>query len=303
MADRLVGKLNERYLNTCILIIRILPEAGLGVNEVISQTSIKDRTHIIDAIKVLEKAKFLTKHKAPIGKLRNLKLTDLGADVKSYLDNIEKYAHSYTNLIEKFDEIDAAIDIKLTKKFIEYDKGVEVREGEINFDEYLRRGGRKRWWAGLLYLRQVSYRDAIFSSLYRFMTLVNKAGSNEVSKLIIQKVILEGLSKQLSLFVSKNISDDSYKNLYGRVFEHIEKLFEYDLKSCSFVTKDFNSYIDSLIRLGDFSGSVMKAEIEPLKKKIENLRKEMSMKPAVDNRLLIKANQNLLSFYEEKFGT
>jgi hypothetical protein len=47
----------------------------------------------------------------------------------------------------------------------------------------------------------------------------------------------------------------------------------------------------------------MKAEIEPLKKKIENLRKEMSMKPAVDNRLLIKANQNLLSFYEEKFGT
>jgi hypothetical protein len=306
MRDRLVSKLSERYLNTCILIIRILPEAGLGVNEVISQTSIKDRTHIIDAIRVLEKAKFLTKDKAPHGKLRNLKLTELGNRVKTFLDNVEIYINSYKNLRRKMDEIEQDMDIELGNEFAGYEDGYKVlKGGRARLGQLLVRKGWKkeetqRWFNGLTYLLGVSKTDGVFASLYRLMAL-NKLEANEISKAIIQKVILEGLSKQLQLFVSESISHNSYENLYSGIYAHIEELFGYDLISCGFISKDFKSYIRSLIGIGDSSGSIMRSMVDPLKKKIENLNREMSTKPDVDNRLLIKANENLLSFYEEKF--
>lgn len=309
MMDRLVSKLSERYLNTCILIIRILPEAGLGVNEVISQTSIKDRTHIIDAIRVLEKAKFLTKDKAPHGKLRNLKLTELGSGVKTFLDNVEIYIDSYKNLRKKMDEIYQDMDIELGNEFAGYEDGYKVlkggraRLGQLLVSKGWKKEEAQRWFNGLTYLLGVSKTDGVFASLYRLMALVNKLEANQISKAIIQKVILEGLSKQLQLFVSESISHNSYENLYSGIYAHIEKLFGYDLISCGFISKDFISYIRSLIGIGDSSGSVTRSMVDPLKKKIENLRKEMTMKPDVDNRLLIKADENLLSFYEEKFGT
>lgn len=307
MDHRLVSKLNERYLNTCILIIRALPETGLGVNELISQTSIKDRTHVIDALRVLEKAKFLTKDKAPLGKLRKLKLTELGIGLKTYLDNVEIYIDSYKNLRKKMDEIEQDLDIELGDEFAGYEDGYKVlKGGRARLGQLLIRKGWKReeaqrWFNGLGFLLGVSKTDGIFASLYRLMALVNKLETNEISKAIIQKVILEGLSKQLQLFVSKDISEKSYENLYSGIYAHIEKLFEYDLISCGLISRDFNSYIRSLIGIGDSSGSITRSMVEPLKNKIENLNREMSMKPDVDNTFLIKSNQNLLSLYEERF--
>jgi hypothetical protein len=245
----------------------------------------------------------LTKDKAPPGKLRNLKLTELGSGVKTFLDNVEIYIDSYKNLRKKMDEIEQDMDIELGNEFAGYKvlKGGRARLGQLLVRKGWKKEEAQRWFRGLTYLLGVSKTDGVFASLYRLMAL-NKLEANEISKAIIQKVILEGLSKQLQLFVSESISHNSYENLYSGIYAHIEKLFGYDLISCGFISKEFNSYIHSLIGVGDSSGSIMRSMVDPLKKKTENLNREMSTKPDVDNRLLIKANENLLSFYEKFRG-
>ena len=57
----------NRLVYTCITILRLLPGTGLNVGKVIEQTS-SDRSHVIEAIEYLKKAKMVTKEEDPTHK-------------------------------------------------------------------------------------------------------------------------------------------------------------------------------------------------------------------------------------------
>jgi hypothetical protein len=95
--------MHDRLVTTCTDILKILPPAGLGVNKIIKQTSkgpkhSPDRTHVIEAIKTLEKAKIASHERWSPGKPKVIKLTALGNEIKELMNELNLFRQSYKKL-------------------------------------------------------------------------------------------------------------------------------------------------------------------------------------------------------------
>jgi hypothetical protein len=85
--------MNDRLVSTSVRILRSLPESGLHTNAIIKHTS-PDRTHVIAAIRLLERGRLIhvqDEKNWKIGQKKTVIPTGLGFEIKTLMDDLDRY--------------------------------------------------------------------------------------------------------------------------------------------------------------------------------------------------------------------
>jgi hypothetical protein len=93
--------MNDRLVNTSIQILSLLPRSGLHINEIIRQTS-PDRSHVIKAKEYLKKGRLIqeTEKNWKVGQKKSLILTGLGFEIKTLMDDLDRYDNAYSRFTQ-----------------------------------------------------------------------------------------------------------------------------------------------------------------------------------------------------------
>ena len=96
--------IKDRLVQTCIKILRLISEKNLSINKIIKQTS-SDRTHVLDAIQTLERAKLVKQLKSETHKeMRFLVLNQIGRDLVNFMNSIDGFRKSFQSLTKTIHE-------------------------------------------------------------------------------------------------------------------------------------------------------------------------------------------------------
>ena len=96
--------IKDRLVKTCIHILRLISDKNLNINKIIKQTS-SDRTHVIKAIKTLERAKLVKRRKSDSHKqVEFLALAQMGSDLVNFMNSIDEFRRSFQSLTKTIDE-------------------------------------------------------------------------------------------------------------------------------------------------------------------------------------------------------
>ena len=165
--------MNDRLVTTCISILSTLSSAGTGVNKIIQKTS-SDRTHVIEAIKTLEKGKLVSHERWSPGTVKLIKPTTLGIEIKDLLDSLKLYRESF----KKFQD----------KNRLKESDGTNVVEREIF----------QKWQDGLRYIDSICKKNIFLALAHRYSLIYYKHELNQIGNTILIKIISNEFSYQLS---------------------------------------------------------------------------------------------------------
>jgi hypothetical protein len=184
---------------------------GLSVNEIFRQTSSKDKPLVINSIKYLEKANLLKGDETADHKQKRIEiLTELGYTFAELIHSLDKYNDSYEKLKGV---IKRTFDLSPDKEksvLVNILRSRGWKAGESN--KY-----KKYYEAADILLYQLSPHENIDTLLIRYVSLLADPNvmSNENTKVILNKIIMDLVYKQLSVIqkdLMENINSNSTTN-------------------------------------------------------------------------------------------
>ena len=228
--------MSNRLVYTCITILRSLPSSGLNVGKVIEQTS-SDRSHVIEAIEYLKKAKMVTKEEDPTHKQRLfVKPTSLALELRKVMNGIQEYNKTYPVLDH---ELKKRIQTSFAKnKQVPGDVEILTHDKEIlriilkergHIPEKIEDSLENVYETnpGIRKLLNQSPRFVINLLAFRYDTLL-KFEPNQPAKLIIQNTLIDSITEVLKKIrvTHANITDEVINLLIG-----ISQLGGFDFES------------------------------------------------------------------------
>jgi DNA-binding transcriptional regulator GbsR (MarR family) len=217
--------IKDRLVKTCIHILRLISDKNLNINKIIKQTS-SDRTHVIEAIKTLERAKLVKRRKSESHKeMEFLVLAQMGSDLVNFMNSIDGFRKSFQSLTKTIDEyfnLDEHYVImrEVHRMLPEEEKtGITQKPSEElrASEKSLRNKLRARNWTddeiGSHYysageadkFHLGSARAFIMGLFNKYLSLSLRYGSSEISRAILIRKIIDSLNQHLA---------DVYKHLH-----------------------------------------------------------------------------------------
>jgi predicted transcriptional regulator len=184
-------KMDDRFFDHCILIMKNLSdvgEVGIGVNDIIAQTS-SDRSYVIDLIKVLAKCGLVSKENADPGKVKPVKLTELGLELKEMAENIHEYTVALKELRHKRD-----------KHVPKLDTNTQERKKVLENSQ-----------KGKEFVESICTRNMVLALMQRYFSIHYKYQINKVADTILIKIISNVFTDSLSN--EANIGKNSFLQL------------------------------------------------------------------------------------------
>jgi hypothetical protein len=235
----------------------LLPPSGLHTNAIIKRTS-SDRSHVIEALRLLETAKLIaTKDEKnwQFGQKKTKILSNLGFEIKTLMDDLDRYKDAYSEFRIKKDEFeDIAEPYKFHKEYLNegslsvvYHSGEYRVKDEIEADDLIKKREdvirnklkAKGWTDTEIELRddtsdslnsvQRFCDNNIFSALvhrYTFIFYRFDLDKNELVRNILTEVIVNEFRRQFIEPVSrmsKNTHEDGNgkDRIYSDIFNQI----------------------------------------------------------------------------------
>ena len=224
--------IKDRLVKTCIHILRLISDKNLNINKIIKQTS-SDRTHVIEAIKTLERAKLVKRRKSESHKeMEFLVLAQMGSDLVNFMNSIDGFRKSFQSLTKTIDEyfnLDEHYVIMseaIRMSFEEEKTGItqkpseELRANEKSLRNKLR---ARNWTDEEIASHYPSANEAdkfhlgsarafIMGLFNKYLSLSLRRGSTEISRAILIRKIIDSLNQHLA-DVYKHLHDVNAKSL------------------------------------------------------------------------------------------
>lgn len=190
--------MNNRLVNTCLCILRLILEKEMSINAVIKQTS-SDRSHVEETIKILVRGKLVTKNKDPYHKQKRiLKLTPLGEEFAELMKYIEQFNLIYSTIM------------KIIKENFEFHEDIHPNM----FTNRLRAKGWTqkeissyfKWAAGSKDFGIDSGFIFVVALCVQYISQLFKAGQNEIARTIVTRIFTDALNQRGSTIYSSEIS-------------------------------------------------------------------------------------------------
>lgn len=189
----------------------------MNINQIILQTS-RDRTYVIKAIKTLEKAKLVKRRPSKTRKqMEFIELRQMGAELINFMKNIEWYRksfHSLSQSIDKnFDFKEYSIMNKERLRMTFEEKKTDFSEASNEYlmsEKLLRNKQRAKGWADTEIgshnqwieeadeFQSKSAGTFIAGLFTKYMSLSLKHRSNEISRTILTKIVMDALNQHLT---------------------------------------------------------------------------------------------------------
>jgi DNA-binding MarR family transcriptional regulator len=224
--------IKDRLVKTCIHILRLISDKNLNINKIILQTS-SDRTHVIEAIKTLERAKLVKRRKSESHKeMEFLVLAQMGSNLVNFMNSIDEFRRSFQSLTKTIDEyfnleqhyvIMREVHRELSK---EEETGITQKPSEEHLasEKSLRNKLRAKNWTDEeidSHYPLVSEADkfhfgsaqAFIMGLFnKYLSLSLRGGSNEISRAILTEKVISSLNQHIA-YVYKHVHDVNVKSL------------------------------------------------------------------------------------------
>ena len=252
--------INNRLVTTSIHILCLLPDSRLHTNAIIEQTS-PDRTHVIEAIRFLEKSQLvITKDEKNwrFGQKKTIIPSNLGFEIKTLMNDLDSYNDAYSKfgqMQEEFENIadpypsyikNRDDDIRVIYHNLEYRAKSEfeandiIRQRENVIKNMLKAKGwtdteiesREMTSDGLISIKRFCEKN-IFSALvhrYSFIFYRFDLGKNEIVRNILTDVIVNEFRRQFiepTFRASKKhneVGDDEdrfYSDMFNQIIDPI----------------------------------------------------------------------------------
>ena len=218
--------IKDRLVKTCIHILRLISDKNLNINKIIKQTS-SDRTYVIEAIKILERAKLVKRRKSESHKeMEFLVLAEMGSDLVNFMNSIDEFRKSFQSLTKTIDE-----NFNLKEYYVimrerfrqlseEEETGIAQKPSkELLFSEKsLRMKLRARNWtndeinshfqwtneADVFYM--FSAQAFIMGLFNKYLSLSLRYGSVEITRAILTQKVIDSLNQHVADVHDVNIN-------------------------------------------------------------------------------------------------
>lgn len=188
----------DRLVSTCLKILTVVPPQGMKVSKVILQTS-SDRSHVIEALKTLQKAKLIKEERVPHHKqIRIQKITELGQRFLELGKLVHEYCRCYVELRSIVETKFSFPPNQSKETQITYLRNREWPERYLkSYTKFCDRAYHL--------LSFLSPPEAVHCLLIGYISIVSRySRMNNSARLILSNIILVNIDKLLSL-----IADDS----------------------------------------------------------------------------------------------
>jgi DNA-binding MarR family transcriptional regulator len=293
--------LKDRLVETCVAILRLISDKSMSINKIILQTS-SDRSHVIDAIKTLEKAKLVKRRPSKTRKqMEFLELKQMGEELANFIKSIEWFRRSFHSLAESIDKNFDSKEFGVMKKESlrmageERNTMITKRSKDYLMSEKRLKNKQKAkdWTDTEIYSHNLWFEEADDFQMYsakafiaglfsKYISLSLKHGSNEVSRAILTKIVMDALNQHLTytykLFrrgSDKLFSDSEDKNYSDELTNgHITYIFS--------LNSEIRSYLE------DFS------EEETVYYNLRSTPPTFNFVPKINNRFLVNEVENVM---------
>jgi DNA-binding MarR family transcriptional regulator len=189
--------MNNRLVDSCLHILRLILEKEMSINAVIKQTS-SDRSHVEETIKILIRGKLVTKNKDPGHKQKRiLRLTTSGEEFAEQMKYIDQFNFVYLEIM------------KIIKENFELheDTHPDLLSGKLRVKGWARdeipsyfrwAGGSKNFGIDTGYIFIVALCVQYISQLF-------KAGKNEIARAIATRIFTNTLNQRGSAIYSSEM--------------------------------------------------------------------------------------------------
>ena len=240
--------LKNRLVETCIKILRLISDKSLHINNIVSQTS-SDKSHVIKAIKTIEKAELVKRISSKTHKqMEFLELGQMGNELANLMKNIDEFRESYRSLTEsinknfKFKEYSVMMTelIRMSEKeektgvYEKLSRDSIMRQQKRFINKLKSRGwtdteilSHNQWYEEADMFQYFSARAFIAGLFTKYISLSLKKGSNEVSRAMLTKIIMDTLNQHLTDTYNSFLVSDGEKadGVNKHIWGHISNVF------------------------------------------------------------------------------
>ena len=208
-----------RLVYDCTQILRVISTGDINVNKIVKKSGLYKK-YVYNAIKTLEKGRLVKELKYPNHKQIRLKsLTELGKEIADMAVSIDFYKKSHgemLKIIRKYFEIQQGIDSKALKSILTA-RGWNAEETQVY----------PHCIEGISYIMQHSgmiFKDGLFRWSIDLLSEFDPL--SEIAKSIINNLITEAISYQISVLLGTTIEKHPYQNIGIMEYEDLDSFLQ-----------------------------------------------------------------------------
>jgi hypothetical protein len=195
--------MEDKLVNVCIKILRLLPPDGLHFNAIFKQTGLSYKPDVVEAVGMLGKGKLIRETKTPTHKQKKIKQpTELGYELKHLMVSIEEYNEAFLKFersrVEKIDDDEPSPSILRSRGW-----------SKEEIDMY------DQTWYGTSKMKDFLVRTIFNALISRFAAIVQHIEGNYIAREILTKFVTIQIAHQLSIISAE------YTNIKGKYAMHV----------------------------------------------------------------------------------
>jgi hypothetical protein len=191
--------MEDKLVNICIKILRLLPPDGLHVNAIFKQTGLSYKPDLVKAVRILGKGKLIMETETPAHKQKKIKkLTELGYEYKNLMLSIEEYDKAFSEFercrVEKFPVSSTLRPSDIPVPSILRSRGWSSEE----IDKY------EETWLSTIEIKDFLIKNIFNALISRYAAIVPRIGNNNIARDILIKFVTNQIAHQLSIISNES---------------------------------------------------------------------------------------------------